>query len=382
MHYYIKADRFFLRSGMEIGGYLEVKDGLFGRYSKTEPTGEILDYSGKWIAPGLVDTHIHGYKGHDVMDGDFDGLNEISRGLLSCGVTSFLPTTLTSDVESLNQVSQLIGEHYQDVEGAKIQGIFFEGPFFTEEHKGAQNPIYFKDPDLATFAHWQELSGGLIKKIALAPEREGALTFIETVTNQGVKVALAHSSATYQQAKAAVDAGASIFVHTFNGMSGFTHREPGMAGAAMTTKASFAEVITDGHHVHPAAVEVLLKAKTSQQIVLITDCMRAGGMPEGESTLGEFAVIVKDGAARLKEGGSLAGSILELFEGVRNVVDWNLATAEEAIKMASYVPAKSVGIEDQCGSIQPERAADFLIIEPELSLAETYLDGKKVYSKD
>lgn len=268
------------------------------------------------------------------------------------------------------------------MEGAKIQGIFFEGPFFTEEHKGAQNPIYFKDPDLATFAHWQELSGGLIKKIALAPEREGALTFIETVTNQGVKVALAHSSATYQQAKAAVDAGASIFVHTFNGMSGFTHREPGMAGAAMTTKASFAEVITDGHHVHPAAVDVLLKAKTSQQIVLITDCMRAGGMPEGESTLGEFAVIVKDGAARLKEGGSLAGSILELFEGVRNVVDWNLATAEEAIKMASYVPAKSVGIEDQCGSIQPERAADFLIIEPELSLAETYLDGKKVYSKD
>lgn len=385
MHYYIKADRFFLRSGMESAGYLEVKDGHFGRYTKEVPNAgkdEILDYTGKWVAPGLVDTHIHGFKGHDVMDCDLGGLKEIAQGLLSCGVTSFLPTTLTADIESLNKVSKLIGEHYQELDGARVQGIFFEGPFFTEQYKGAQNPNYFMDPDKKIFDHWQELSGGLIKKIALAPERKGALQFIEALVNQGVHVALAHSAATYQQARAAVGAGASIFVHTFNGMSGFNHRDPGMAGAAMTTEASFTEVICDGHHVHPAAVNVLLKSKSPDKVVLITDCMRAGGMPEGESTLGEFPVLVKDGAARLKEGNSLAGSILELFKGVQNVLDWDLVTVEEAFKMASLIPARSVGIDDQCGSIQPQRAADFLIVEPELSLVATYLGGRKVYSKD
>lgn len=381
MQYYIKADRFFLRSGMESDGYLEVKDGQFGKYTKEKPDGTILDYSGKWIAPGLVDTHIHGFKGHDVMDNDFEGIKTMSEGLLSCGVTSFLPTTLTSDVETLNNVSKTIGDHYREVEGAKIRGIFFEGPFFTEEHKGAQNPGYFSDPDLTIFHKWQKLAGGLIKKIALAPEREGALAFIEKVSKEGVHVALGHSNATYQQAKSAVYAGADIFVHTYNGMSGLNHREPGMVGAAMNTLESTAELICDGHHVHPAAANALIKVKTPEKIALITDCMRAGGMPDGDYVLGEFPVVVKDGAARLKEGNSLAGSILELFTGVKNVIKWDLATIEEAIMMASYVPAASVGIQDQCGSIQPGHDADFLVISPEIELLETYLDGRSVYQK-
>lgn len=380
--YFIYADRFFLKGGVETNGYLEVIDGCFGAFTKDRPAGEILDYSGCWISPGLVDTHIHGFMGHDVMDNDFEGIKEMSKGLLSCGVTSFLPTTLTAAVETLNEVTASIGEHYQEVEGAKIQGIFFEGPFFTAEHKGAQNPGYFSDPDIEVFNHWQQLANGLIRKIALAPERQGATAFIEAVTQQGVAVALGHSAATYNQAKAAVHAGASIFVHTYNGMSGLNHREPGMVGATMNTKEAIAELICDGHHVHPAAAEILIQTKTPEKTALITDCMRAGGMPEGEYTLGEFPVDVKDGAARLISNGSLAGSILQLFDGVKNVVDWDIATVEEAIKMASFVPAQSVKIEDRCGSIQSGLAADFLVLSPDMTLLETYLDGTSAYKRE
>ncbi|MER2175126.1 MAG: N-acetylglucosamine-6-phosphate deacetylase [Carnobacterium sp.] len=383
-NYYIHASRFFLPSGIENEGYLSVNEGKFGSYIKELPNKNetILDYSGKWIAPGLVDTHIHGFMGHDVMDNDFEGIKVISKGLLSCGVTSFLPTTLTSDIETLNQVSQTIGDHYQEVKGAKIRGIFFEGPFFTEEHKGAQNPIFFQDPNLETFHHWQELSKGLIRKIAIAPERVGVVEFTEVVTKEGVAVALAHSSATYEQAKTAVSSGASIFVHTYNGMSGLNHREPGVVGAAMTTKDTIAELICDGHHVHPAAAEVLIKAKNSEHIALITDCMRAGGMPEGDYTLGEFPVEVKNGAARLKENGSLAGSILKLLDAVKNICDWDIATIEEAIRMASIVPAKSCHIDDLCGSLQAGHDADFLVLDSQLYLHETYLNGVSVYKND
>lgn len=380
-NYYIQADRFFLKGGMETGGYLEVTDGKFGRYTKEKPDGKIVDYQGYWIAPGLVDTHIHGFMGHDVMDNDFEGIKIMSEGLLSCGVTSFLPTTLTAGIETLNEVTATIGERYQEVTGAKIQGIFFEGPFFTAEHKGAQNPSYFSDPDIETFNHWQELANGLIKKIAIAPEREGAVAFTEAVTNQGVAVALGHSAATYRQAKDAVYAGASIFVHTYNGMSGLNHREPGMVGCAMNTKNTVAELICDGHHVHPAAAEILVDVKTPEKVALITDCMRAGGMPEGEYTLGEFPVTVKDGAARLQSNGSLAGSILQLFDGVKNIVDWDIATVEEAIKMASLVPAQSVHIDDKCGSIAAGLPADYLVITPDMTLTETYVDGKSLYKK-
>lgn len=165
MKTFIYADKFFLNSGVKNAGYLDVTDGIFGTYTKERPVdAEIIDHSGKWIAPGLVDTHIHGYKNHDVMDNDAEGIKAMSEGLLSCGVTSFLPTTLTSSKERLKDVAATIGKVYQEVDGAKIQGIYFEGPFFTEEHKGAQNPSYFGDPDLDTFHEWQEASGGLIKK--------------------------------------------------------------------------------------------------------------------------------------------------------------------------------------------------------------------------
>ena len=372
----VYADKFFLQDGVYGPGYLEIQDGKFASFSERQPSrmAKVIDYAGYWIAPGLVDTHIHGFKNHDVMDNDFQGLNAISEGLLSCGVTSFLPTTLTSSAETLNKVVEMIGENYSKVTGAKIKGIFLEGPFFTEKHKGAQNTNYFRDPSIELLENWQNQSGHFIKKIALAPERDGAGEFISHAVNDGVAVALAHSDATYEKAKQAVEKGASIFVHTFNGMSGLHHREPGMAGAAMSLPDVFAEIICDGHHVHPAAINILMNARGRKETVLVTDCMMAGGMPEGRYQLGEFPVEVKDGAARL-ESSSLAGSILQLIDAVKNVVDWGIAIPEEAIYMASTAPAKSVQLDGECGRIAPGFDADFIVLTPQIELMSTYLDG-------
>ncbi|WHY77087.1 N-acetylglucosamine-6-phosphate deacetylase [Neobacillus sp. WH10] len=376
MELFVYADKFFLEDGVAGPGFLEIKDGKFGTFYETLPneTAEVIDYAGQWVAPGLVDTHIHGFKNHDVMDNDLDGLMAISEGLLSCGVTSFLPTTLTSSAESLNNVVAMIGENYTKVKGAKIKGIFLEGPFFTERHKGAQNTNYFSDPSVELLETWQKKSGHFIKKIALAPERKGAAEFIEFAVNDQVTVALAHSDATYDEAKQAVEKGASIFVHTFNGMSGLHHRDPGMAGAAMNLPNVFAEIICDGHHVHPVAANILMNARGRKETVMVTDCMMAGGMPEGRYQLGEFPVEVKNGAARL-ESGSLAGSILQLKDAVKNVVAWGNATPEEAIYMASTAPAKSIGMDRECGKIAISHDADFIVLTPELELMATYLDG-------
>lgn len=379
MKTFIYADKFFLNSGVKNAGYLDVTDGIFGTYTKERPVdAEIIDHSGKWIAPGLVDTHIHGYKNHDVMDNDAEGIKAMSEGLLSCGVTSFLPTTLTSSKERLKDVAATIGKVYQEVDGAKIQGIYFEGPFFTEEHKGAQNPSYFGDPDLDTFHEWQEASGGLIKKIALAPERKGVKEFVKTITDEGVVVSLGHSNATLEEAQTAVEAGASVFVHAYNGMRGLNHREPGMVGALLTLQHVFSELICDGHHVHPQAAEVLMEKAGHDHVALITDCMMAGGMPDGNYNLGEFPVVVKEGTARL-ESGNLAGSILKLKEAIKNVVEWDIATPEQAIMMASYLPAVSCKIDDVCGSITEGRAADFIVLESNMDLVATYLDGVQRY---
>lgn len=380
MKYYVYAKQIVLDDQVIDKAYLTIEDGKFGPILMEEPQdAPIKDYSQSIVAPGLVDTHIHGYKSHDVMDNDFEGIKVISEGLLSCGVTSWLPTTLTSSAQLLNDVCETIGNHYQEVTGAKIRGIFLEGPFFTEKYKGAQNPKYMSDPSVDKLAKWHELSHGLVNKIAIAPERKGVKEFIEFAKSKGVYTALAHSDATYEEAAAAVEAGANIFVHIYNGMSGLHHRNPGMVGAALSLDKVFAEMICDGHHVHPAAARVVTRARGPKETVLITDCMRAGGMGEGQSRLGEFEVVVKDGTARLKDTGNLAGSILELKQGVKNVVDWGLVSPAEALRMASLTPAQSVGIESVCGRIAPGYEADFIVVSDQLELEATYLDGELRY---
>ncbi|WP_334329735.1 N-acetylglucosamine-6-phosphate deacetylase [Companilactobacillus sp. HBUAS59699] len=382
MTYYIHAKKFFLQNTTENGGYLEVTDGKFGDFftEDEKPEGKIVDYSDKYIAPGLVDTHIHGLVGDDVMNNSWKEFNEMSEGLLKAGVTSWLPTTLTASHDQLNEICKTIGEHKGEGTGAKIQGIHFEGPFYTEKHKGAQNPKYFRDPSVEEFTEWQESAKGMIKKISIAPERKGSVEFTKAVAATGVTVALGHSDATFEQAKACVEAGATGFTHTYNGMSGLSHRAPGMVGAAMSMNLVDDELICDGHHVSPYAARILVDKKTPEHVALITDCMSAGLMPDGDYVLGEFPVTVGDGQVRLQqEPHSLAGSILLLKDAIKNVVDWEVATEEEAITMGSYVPAKSTHIDDACGAILPGRDADFIVLNDDMSLEETYLDGESRY---
>lgn len=337
---------------------------------------EVIDYKDSIICPGFVDTHVHGFCGHDFMDKSDEGLRSICRDILKAGVTSILPTTLTASEDDIMEVVRIVKDN-KDAYGAKIQGIFLEGPFFTEKYKGAQNPSYFLKPEIEKLRKWQEIAGGMIKKVALAPELEGSEEFVKKAREMGIYVALGHSDASYDEAKSAVDAGANIFVHTYNGMSGLHHRNPGMVGAAMTLEDVFAELICDGHHVHPVAADVLIRSRGYESVALISDCMMAGGMPVGKYKLGDYDVVLDGETVRLKEG-NLAGSVLKMRDAVKNLVKWGIASPFEAIQMGTQVPAKSVGIDNVCGVIEEGRTADILVLDDEFSIVDVYLDGEKV----
>ena len=331
--YAIKADKFFLPAGPQLGGYLMVEDGVFGAWQADEPSCEIKDYTGSWIAPGMVDTHIHGFYNHSTTDNDPEGIDISSTELARRGTTSWLPTTFTDGVEQIKDACAAIAQADEgrgpDFCGARIQGIYLEGPFFTMKHVG-------------------------------------------------VVTSIGHSDATYDECVAAINAGASCFTHTYNGQRGLHHREPGVVGAAMSTPETYAEIICDGKHVNPAAIKALLQAKGWQHTVLITDCLGCGGMPEGSYTSGGMDVIMKDNLCWLADGKSIAGSVLTLAQGVKNIVDWGIASADIAIRMATEVPARSAHIEDKCGSIMPGRDADFVVFDHELTLVETYVGGQSV----
>ena len=277
MKYFIKASKFLLENGVKENAVLKVENGCFGGFTDRVPVGaEVVNYEGLTVAPGLFDTHIHGVKGFDIMDGTKEAVHGISEAILSLGVTRFLPTTLTSSKPALEKAILAVKEAVEEgLSGALSEGIFLEGPFFTEKHKGAQNPDYFLDPNMNDFDHWQELADGQIAKIALAPERDGAMDFIEKVTQQGVKAGIAHTDASYECCCEAVEHGANIFIHLFNGMSGLHHRKPGVAGAALMEEKAFAELICDGHHVHPDVAAMAYQQK-QKKLMLITDCMSAG----------------------------------------------------------------------------------------------------------
>ena len=360
----IKADRFVLPGATMQGGYLTIDDGKFGMWSAEAPDCEIRDLSGCIVGPGLVDTHIHGFYHHATTDREAAGINAASAELARRGTTCWLPTTFTESVE------QVAGS------------IYLEGPFFTEAHVGAQNPVYLIDPSVETFDAWQEKAGGRIVKSALAAEKDGACEYCAALDERDVVTVIGHSDAHYDEALAAVNAGASCFVHTYNGQRGLHHRDPGVVGAAMTTNGTYAEIICDGRHVVPGAVKALVDAKGWDHTVLITDCLGCGGMPEGEYMSGGLPVVMKGGLCYLlnEDGttGSIAGSVLTLAEGVKNMVDWQIVTAEQAIRMATEVAARSAHIEERFGFIKPGRDADMTVFNADMTLATTFVGGVEV----
>ena len=381
----IKSDHLVLPDNVDASGYLLVKDGRFAEVLDAAPQGvEVIDRTDCWVAPGLFDTHIHGFVGHDVMDCDPAAVTTICRELVRHGTTSWLATTLTASIEQTGKACASVAEAVRgqgdDFVGTRTQGIFLEGPFFTEEHKGAQNPKYLVDPDVAVLDQWQREAGGLIAKSALAPEREGTIAYTKAMAERGITVALGHTSATAEECLAAVQAGAGVFVHTYNGMSDMLHRNPGPVGCAMTTANTYSELICDGMHVHPLACEALVRAKGWEHVALITDCLSCGGLEDGDYFIGELPIELRGGAAYLKGAGNLAGSTLTMAKAVRNVVEWGMVTPSQALRMASEIPARSVGMDDRLGMIAPGRLADLVVMDKDMALVETYLGGKVVAS--
>ena len=381
--YAVQASKFLLPGAAQRGGYLTVVDDKFGHWTAEAPEGvPVVDCSDKWVAPGFVDTHIHGFYNHATDDCDADGINASSEALVRHGTTSWIPTTFTDSAERIEAACASIAAadqaRDQDFVGARIQGIYLEGPFFTGEHVGAQNPAYLCDPSVELFERWQEAAGGRIRKTALAPERDGSEEYCARISAKGVVVCIGHSDARFDKTMMAVNAGATCFVHTYNGMRGHHHREPGIVGAAMDTHHTYAELICDGYHVHPGSVKAMVNAKGWDHVALITDCLGPGGMPEGNYMSGGLPVVMRDGACYLVEGGNLAGSTATMAKVVKNAFDWDVVTAEQALRMATEVPARAAKVDGVCGLILPGRKADFVVLDEGLNLEATYLGGKLV----
>ena len=347
-----------------------------------EETGgyiEVIDASGNYVVPGFIDLHVHGGGGADTMDSNLGSIEKIAETHCCFGTTSFLPTTMTMDRDTIVKSLQNIRKVFIRGTGySEILGIHLEGPYLNPEKKGCQREEYIIKPTVEKFIKLNKSAGGLIKIVTIAPEIEGAIDFIKWLTGKSIIASAGHSSAKYGQVEEAVKAGLSQVTHTFNAMSGLHHKEPGLAGAALSIDELYAQLIADCIHVHPAIMKVMISSKGMDRTILVTDAIRATGTDEGISELGGQKVIVKDGQARLEDG-TLAGSILTMDCAVRNLVEKVGISITDAIKMATINPARSIGIEKRKGSIEPGKDADMVLLNSKLEVDMTIVKGKIVY---
>jgi len=373
----LKHGEIYTHDEIIYNGDLLISEGKILEIGKNLNTNdaEVIDLKGKKIVPGFIDIHIHGGVGHDTMDANYEALNAISIHLARHGVTSFCATTMTMDVPYiLNALKNINETMKKKTAGAQILGAYVEGPFISKEHKGAQDEKYIIPPDKNLFDEFLEIAGGNIKVIALAPEKDPEGSFIEHVTKKGVKVSLGHTNATYEEMKNGVEHGATIAVHTYNGMKGLHHREPGALGEVFLDDRIYSEIIVDFIHTHPASVKLLIKIKGTDKVILISDAMSACGLGDGEYKLGGQKVFVKNGEARL-ESGSLAGSTLTLDKAVKNITSLGVPLFE-ACKMASLNPAKAIGVDDRKGIIEVGKDADIVVLNNDLTVYMTIIEGK------
>ncbi|WP_123052910.1 N-acetylglucosamine-6-phosphate deacetylase [Clostridium sp. JN-1] len=380
MYYGIKAKKIYCEDRILENAVIVVKDGIIEDIIEGEYDGKltnILDLREYNIIPGLIDLHIHGANGFDTMDANFKSLNEISKYLAGKGITSFLPTTVTDNIEKIKNAVINIHNSIGRVEGAEILGSYVEGPYITKEHKGSHPEDLIRDVDIAEIEELIQASQNTIKVMTIAPEKKNAKEGIKYLRKKGIQVSMGHTSATYDEAIEAIKYGANVAVHTFNGMRGFKHREPGILGAVLTEDEVFCEVICDLVHVHPAAIDLLLRCKKTGKVVLMSDSMRAAGLEDGKYMLGALKVIVKDHIARV-ESGSLAGSTTNILNCVKNMVEKVGVNSVEAVNMASLNPSKLLGVDDVIGSLRKGKKANFAVINDNFEVFKTIINGQVV----
>ena len=368
----------FLPDGWCHGGF-RVENGRFTEIIPGLSRGD-MDLGGGKVIPGLVDIHTHGCLGADFSDGSAAGLKTMAEGYASQGVTSFTPTSMTLPYEALSAAFQTARELYmtRPEGGARVMGIHMEGPFLSEKKKGAQNGEYLRDPDFNAFEELYNRCGGLIRIVDVAPELPGAACFAEKVKKL-CTVSAAHTDADYETAAAFFDAGATHLSHLFNAMPPVHHRSPGVIGAAGERENVTAELICDGLHVHPSAVRMAFRLFPGR-ICLISDSVRCCGMPDGEYELGGQRVFLGGGAVRLADG-TIAGAAADLFEDLRNAIRFGIPEAK-AIRSATIIPAREIGAEQEIGSIETGKLADFLVCGEDLDLRMVFMDGSIIQIKD
>ena len=337
---------------------------------------EIIDAKGGYVAPGLIDLHIHGYLGKDVCDGEEESIRTISKGLLANGVTGYLPTTMTVDMKVIRkalEVCRALKEESRDWEGSAILGCHAEGPFISEKKKGAQDPKYILKPDAKFVKEYADI----IRIITLAPEEDEDFKAISEIRRDtDVIVSMGHTSADYETAMKSTEAGVRHATHLFNAMTPLAHRAPGVVTAALNSDVS-AELIVDTFHVNPVFYNMLWKLK-GRKLCFITDCLPAGGLPEGEYTLGGQKIIYRGIVCRLADG-TVAGSILHLNTGVWNVYSNSDIPLYECVNCASLNPATVLGLDSRKGSIEIGKDADIIITDGEFNVQKTVIGGKIRY---
>jgi N-acetylglucosamine-6-phosphate deacetylase len=381
----------YLPGGPIRNASLYIRNGLIDKISPSEKEDinidEIIDLQGASIVPGFIDVHVHGGGGYDVMSGKVEDIDGMSQFHASKGTTSFLPTTLTHDRSTTEKAIKCIVEAMEKgTMGADVIGIHLEGPFLNRVRCGAQNPEYIRPGTKEEMQGYVELSKGNVRLMTIAPEQENAMDVIDYAVKQGVTISIGHSDATYEIVQQAVKMGASHVTHLFNGMRPLHHREPGVAGAALMIDDLAVEMICDGIHINKELVSYVFRVKPSKKIVLITDCVEAGGCAEGEYQLGSLPVVLKEGQVRLinEDGtpGSLAGSSLTMDKALRNTIDYTGLSLEQILPTLTINPARQIGVEQRKGSIVIGKDADLVILDDRFQVRATYVKGKKVYMRE
>ena len=373
---FYKNARIFVNNQFRKGAF-EVVNGCFGAVLPQDVPEDAVDLGGMTVIPGLVDVHIHGAGGADLSDGSYEGLVTMAKLLAGRGVTAFVPASMTLPYRQLEKAFAVAKRlHDQPVpDGARLLGVHMEGPYFSEKKKGAQNGTYLKLPDFEGFEKLYKGCDGLISIVDVAPELPGAEQFIQR-TQKLCTVGIAHTDAGYEEARAAFGAGARHLTHLYNAMPPIHHRKPGVIGAACEAPGVRAEIICDGHHVHPSAVRLAFAMFGAERMILISDGLRCLGLPDGQYELGGQEIFLAGGVAKLADG-TLAGSCTDLFACMRLCMGFGIPEAD-AVRAATINPALSAGVSEHCGSIATGKPADFIICRPDYLSPRVFLGGKEI----
>lgn len=357
---------------------VEIDDGKITAVHETQvdlPEADTtVDAEGRYVMPGFIDIHAHGADGKDVCDNDVESIRYIAQKKLGEGVTTWLPTTLTQPQGLLEEIAGKCAEYMRNQEFAKTPGLHVEGPFINKKNAGAQNPQFVREPNWEELKRIHEIAPATV--VSIAPDVNGACDCIREAKAAGISSSAAHTSSTYAQIMDAKEAGLTHLTHFGNAMTGLHHREIGVVGSGLLDPDLKIELICDTIHLCPDFLKLIFTVKPIEQLIMITDSMCGSWIGEGEVQLGGLDVIVKDGQARLKEGGALAGSILLYNEGVANIVELTGLPLHQIVKATSWNQAQSLGLEG-VGKLEPGFCADIAILDKDFNVWKTFVDGEE-----